>query len=340
MKNYTLCAFVALAFALCAEYTSAQLVYQPQNMWGQVPNDMLVARRLPGEIYTVMSYDFGGVPTNRRVFVYSGGGGPLAGSLFQNGDVLYEGILTWSGTDTIGLIGPSVPFGYSVGVQLVSVSTYEVVWQQVLFSQENPSAAPTLNYTGGYDIAVPINNYSTQVTIGSYVLTNGNYTKKLYCHLYDPNGSYSVVREFTVTGGVAPYAANFALPTGFQGQLCQKWSYRIRHNNNDPKFWVGEVTILEHEVCFWVGITTSTEDVGGAGENEGLALSAFPNPFTDQVTIVSPEATTYQVTSTSGQLVHTDWLVPGDNYLSFPGLAPGAYILRTENGQIVRIKKE
>jgi hypothetical protein len=345
MKNFTMSALVALAFALCARHTSAQMTYTPPQYWEQ--NE--VARHGPYWLFKPMAYNFS-EPVIRQVSFSTNMAFPLTASwnpyqhppLYAypeyipasqqaNAGQYAEDVLNGQGIDSL-YFGPwgDVSQGWSARVQILSMS-YELIATYVLFTGVYTADMPVYQVTDPA-IATPA-SISLYVNYANYVGGDANITRLIKVRVVRTDGAYDVTQTFQA--GLSQLYASFSLPFNWQGEYCVEVWYEVYHNATAPEYWDDPLVIWRYQPpCFYHGIST------GVGENEGVALSAFPNPFTDQVTIASPEATTYQVIRTSGQLVHTDRLMPGDNRLSFPGLAPGSYILRTENGQAVRINKE
>lgn len=349
MKNYTLCALVALVFALCAEHTSAQMTYAPAQWWGQTE----VARHGPYWLFKPMAYDFS-TPVIRQVYVSTSQPWPtwvpyqypalsaypdyIPASQQANAGLFAETTLVGQGIDSLflGPLSTSFNMGWSAMVMILD-QNYEVLQTVSLFQNTVPSSPPVLT------VSDPVIGQATLITFNinvqqAYLIGGGAsaFTQKVKARLFKAGGGYDVTLEWTLPTGPGPLVANFSLPfNGWQGEYCLDVWYEVYHNPSTPKYWNGTLVVWEYlPPCFYHGITTGVDEI------ESTVLSVFPNPFTDQLVVTAPNAGDYQLFTASGQLVQTGRLMPGENRLSFPGLTPGAYILHTEDGQTVRLVKE
>ena len=80
----------------------------------------------------------------------------------------------------------------------------------------------------------------------------------------------------------------------------------------------------------------------GIEETAMQGLGVRPNPVTDLATVLWKGSTPKLVRlfSGAGQQMWTRMLYPGTNVFDLDGLVPGLYLLRTEDGQAVRLVKE
>ncbi|MFD2784522.1 matrixin family metalloprotease [Hymenobacter rubripertinctus] len=109
--------------------------------------------------------------------------------------------------------------------------------------------------------------------------------------------------------------------------LAARQYYRLRQQDIDGSVHYSSVVVV-------------------ARPNEMAGLSAYPNPFTHELTlrVPAPVAATVRLLSLTGQVVHTQVLPAGQlaPTLSTPALRPGVYLLewRAPDGQTARTRVE
>lgn len=79
--------------------------------------------------------------------------------------------------------------------------------------------------------------------------------------------------------------------------------------------------------------------VADLNENQIIYIE-YGNPVNDELKIVLHERCTYEMVNTSGQLLKTGEVIPGENLISLVNMNPGFYVLllQNENGSIRSIK--
>jgi hypothetical protein len=344
MKNFTLCALVALVFGLFARESAAQMTYTSAPNW-EVDE---VARYGPYWLFKPMAYNFS--TSVIRQVSYSTDfpfedwqpyqHPPLSAypeyipvSQQANAGQYAEDVLSGQGIDSL-FFGPwgDVPQGWSVRVQILNMS-YQLLATYIVFENRYTSMMPTYSITDpviaeGATIAFYIN-------LNHYNPGNANVTRVVKARVTRTDGAYDVTQQWVNPAGVAPLYASFSLPFNWQGEYCIEVWYEVYHNGTMPSYWDGPLVLWRYEPpCFYHGINT------GLGGNESFELSAFPNPFIDQLVVTVDNATDYQLFGARGELTQAGRLMLGENRLSLPGVPPGVYTLRTEDGQVVRLVKE
>lgn len=347
MKNFFYHAFVALVFGLFARESAAQMTYTSAPNW-EVDE---VARYGPYWLFKPMAYNFS-TPVIRQVSYSTNMAFPLTAtwnpyqhpplsaypeyipvSQQVNAGQLAEDELSGQGIDSL-FFGPwgDTSQGWSVRVQILTTS-YELLATYVLFTGVYTAGMPTYTITDpviaeGATIAFYIN-------LNHYNPGNANVTRVVKARVARTDGAYDVTQQWVNPAGVAPLYASFSLPFNWQGEYCIEVWYEVYHNGTMPSYWDGPLVIWRYEPpCFYHGINTAVED------NESFKLSAFPNPFTDNLVVTADKAIDYQLFGARGELTQAGRLMPGENRLHLPGVSPGVYTLRTEDGQAVRLVKE
>jgi Secretion system C-terminal sorting domain len=316
MKKITqLSFFVALAFSLFGVETSAQ-VYTPD--WQD--------RIGPSNITAVYNYNF---DQPQRRWVYRN----IGPSYLPNWQFLYQDVIpAGAGTDTV-----VTSYGGQILVQILNMNNTPTGVQHIFNLSTLPP--PDINVSDLMYGNFPNVSFRADI-ISGYGLGRGpGYRTKLYCIIWNADGSFQQIVEWNLPIGVVPFA-NFYLPPDQPGEYCFMWYVTDEDISLDSHF--GEIVVWESDVlCFYVGdVSTSTNDVSFEKETTP-SIRVFPNPTVDgNVTVVSQEATEYFVISASGQNVSSGKLTKGDNNLSdLSGLAPGTYILKTELGVTKLIKQ-
>ena len=94
--------------------------------------------------------------------------------------------------------------------------------------------------------------------------------------------------------------------------------------------------------CVWSTDTATIVLNVGVNEITAQGLSIRPNPATDDAMIEwngdSPAQA--RLFNSAGQCLSTRMLLPGTNVLDLTGLDAGVYVIRTEDGRVVRLVRE
>lgn len=87
-----------------------------------------------------------------------------------------------------------------------------------------------------------------------------------------------------------------------------------------------------------VGSIVENTSVVSLDEENAPALFAYPIPANEQLYIDSPEASSFQIINSLGQVVNSGNLIEGKNSLDISSLTVGVYFIRTPNEQVRFVK--
>ncbi len=331
--------FFALAFSFLGMKVDAQVnTYEPASGWGPLEVSATV-----GQLTKRMFYDFQN-PVIRRI--YKNGAPQFIPNYVDYWEIVSETTLSGSGIDVVSLNLPQSPNGsWAFKVHLLNSNYQDVIPHVLLFPHGQPLNPLQISYPDpqyGFDGSLAGRSIYYNPSINSiFNPSDGeNYTNIFYARLYNSNG-YDVTvsqayQSFSAAQGFTPH---FDLPFDITGTWCFEAWVNVTHNSITPSYWTGEklqwpLTNNPYPLCWVWDFSTSVD------EETSSDFRAFPNPFTDVITIDSPSVTEYSLLNISGQVVASGILSVGENRLTdLSELEPGAYIMQTDLGSTRIIKQ-
>ena len=117
------------------------------------------------------------------------------------------------------------------------------------------------------------------------------------------------------------------------GYVVRSWTINGETVESDAASYVVECISED------ISVEVSFEKSGGISDVEGLQLSVYPNPCSDEVCINGAEGALLKVMDVSGSVLLTSEIQTDDEMISISGLADGFYFFMIENDGESRVLK-
>lgn len=181
------------------------------------------------------------------------------------------------------------------------------------------------------------------INFASYGSPTGTCQNYLYsnCHLVETGAAVADSLLGNTSGDFLGANSTFGTDpcfgTGKNLRMMASYAEDVTITNLTPGTY--DIAIFDSLGCInQISITINDLAVGLA-ESETNSLRIYPNPATDQLTILTEKSTTIRISNVLGETVFAQ-VVSKNELLDISKLTPGLYFITTQNGEAIRLVKQ